>query len=135
MLLLRLRRSPRLLLVVALGTRSLEDHDSTAETVRATTSGMRLVLILPVLVVAAAGSLLAAGAAPAKDQPSTIYVDRAGGYRITVPRTWQIVPPNAAFVKRLAANLKKQKKTALAAAYSESLALVPAQAMLPDSKP
>ena len=57
---------------------------------------MRLALLLPVLAVAAVGSLLAAGAAPAKDQPSTIYVDRAGGYRITVPKTWQLVPPSAA---------------------------------------
>jgi hypothetical protein len=83
---------------------------------------MRLALLLPVLAVAAAGALLAAGAAPAKDQPSTIYVDRSGGYRITVPKTWQLVPPNAAVVKRMAAQLKKQKKTELANAYSEMVA-------------
>jgi len=74
------------------------------------------------LVVVLAGSLVAAGAAPAKNQPSTIYVDQAGGYRITVPKTWQIVPPNATAVKQLAAKLKKQKKTALATAYSDMIA-------------
>ena len=29
-----------------------------------------------------------AGGAAAKSQPSTIYVDKAGGYAIAVPKTW-----------------------------------------------
>jgi hypothetical protein len=74
-----------------------------------------------VLATAVTGSLVAAGAAPAKDQPSTIYVDQAGGYRITVPKTWQIVPPNVTLVKQLVAKLKKQKKTDLATFYSDMI--------------
>jgi hypothetical protein len=83
---------------------------------------MRVALVAAVLVVAAAVSLVAANAAPTKDQPSTIYVDKAGGYRITVPRTWQVVPPSATLVKQLVTQLKKQKKAELAAAYSEMIA-------------
>ena len=71
------------------------------------------------LLVVLAGSLLVAGAAPAKNQPSTIYVDQPGGYRITVPRTWQLVKPSVAAVKQTIATLKKQKKTELAAVYSD----------------
>ena len=66
-------------------------------------------------------SLNAAAAAPAKNQPSTIYVDQAGGYRITVPRTWQVVKPSVAAVKQTIAQLKKQKKTELAAVYSDMI--------------
>jgi len=82
---------------------------------------VRVALVVCAIAVAIAGSLPAAGAAPAKNQPSTIYVDRSGGYRITVPRTWQIVPPSTTLVKRKIATLKKQKKTALAAAYSDMI--------------
>lgn len=71
------------------------------------------------LLVVLAGSLLVAGAAQAKNQPSTIYVDQPGGYRITVPRTWQLVKPSVAAVKQTIATLKKQKKTELAAVYSD----------------
>ena len=51
------------------------------------------------------------GRRSAKNQPSTIYVDQSGGYRITVPKTWQIVKPSVAAVKQTIAQLKKQKKT------------------------
>ncbi len=84
---------------------------------------MRRAALLAVLLAAAAGSLVAAGAAPAaKPLASTIYVDQPGGYRITVPKTWQIVPPSAAAVKQLVAQLKKQKKTELATVYSDMIA-------------
>lgn len=82
---------------------------------------MRVALLVPVVLVAVAGSLLAAGAAPAKNQPLTIYVDQSAGYRITVPRTWQVVPPSLAMVKQTVAKLKKQKKTELAAVYSDMI--------------
>jgi hypothetical protein len=79
---------------------------------------MRGVALLA-LVAFAGASLLASGAASAKDQPSTIYVNQGQGYRITVPRTWQVVKPSVAAVKQTIAQLKKQKKTQLAAVYSD----------------
>jgi hypothetical protein len=84
---------------------------------------MRPAPLLAVLAAVVAGSLVAAGAAPAaKTLPSNIYVDRSGGYRITVPKTWQIVPPSAVAVKQIVAKLKKQKKTELATVYSDMIA-------------
>jgi hypothetical protein len=70
------------------------------------------------LVVAVSISLLGAGPAGAKNLPSTIYVDKSAGYRITIPSKWQVIPPSVALVKKKVAQLKKQKKTELAAAYS-----------------
>jgi hypothetical protein len=78
-------------------------------------------LLLTLLAVALSGSLVAAAATP-KKQPSTIYVDKAMGYRITVPQTWQIVPPSVAGVKARIAQLKRQKKTQLATYYSDMIA-------------
>src|SRR5262249_49885511 len=103
------------------GRRSLEQCHSTAKDGACYLVRMRVALVVPALVAALVASLLAAGAAPAKNQPSTIYVDRSGGYRITVPRTWQVVPPSAALVKQTITKLKKQKKTDLAAAYSDMI--------------
>jgi hypothetical protein len=92
---------------------------------------MRRALLLPVLMIAAAGSLVAAGAAPAaKTLPSNIYVDQSGGYRITVPKTWQVVPPSTVLVKQIVAQLKKQKKTALATVYSDMIATAAARSEL-----
>jgi hypothetical protein len=79
------------------------------------------------VLVALTGSLLAAGAVSAKDQPSTIYVDRSAGYRITVPRTWQVVPPSVAAVKQTSARLKKQKKTELASVYDQMVSTAAAR--------
>jgi hypothetical protein len=73
------------------------------------------------LLVAVTGSLLVAGTAGAADQPSTIYVDKNGGYRITVPRTWQVVPPSVAAVRQTITRLKKQKKTDLATFYANQI--------------
>jgi hypothetical protein len=92
---------------------------------------MRRALLLPMLALAAAGSLVAAGAAPAaKTLPSNIYVDQGGGYRITVPKSWQVVPPSTALVKQIVTKLKKQKKTELAAVYSEMVATAAARKQL-----
>jgi hypothetical protein len=78
---------------------------------------MRLVLAGTLAAVVSA-SLLVAGPATAKNLPSTIYVDKSAGYRITIPTKWQVIPPSVALVKRKVAQLKKQKKAGLAAAYS-----------------
>ncbi len=69
------------------------------------------------LVLAVAASLVA-GAASAKNLPSTIYVDKSGGYRITIPKTWQVIPPSVPIIKKKIATLKKQKKADLASVYS-----------------
>ena len=76
------------------------------------------IAVASVLVFALTGSLLTAGAATPKTLPSTIYVDKSGGYRITVPKAWQVVPPSVPAVKQAITRLKKQKKTQLAAVYS-----------------
>jgi len=71
---------------------------------------------------ALAFAAVATGAA-AKNQPSTIYVDKAGGYAIAVPKTWQLIPRSQAGVKALIAKLKKKSSTvSLADFYSTILA-------------
>jgi hypothetical protein len=79
-------------------------------------------LIVPALLLAVTASLAVAGTASAKNLPSTIYVDKSGGYRITVPKTWQVVPPVLSLVKKKVATLKKQKKADLASVYSSYIA-------------
>jgi hypothetical protein len=78
------------------------------------------VALVSVLTTLLAVSLLAA--AGAKNVPSTIYVDKSGGYRITIPKTWQVVPPSLAAVKQTITRLKKQKKTGLAGEYEQYIA-------------
>jgi hypothetical protein len=71
---------------------------------------------------ALAFAAVAAGAG-VKNQPSTIYVDKAGGYAIAVPKTWQLIPRSQAGVKALIAKLKKKSSTvSLADFYSTILA-------------
>jgi hypothetical protein len=73
--------------------------------------------------VAALALATLAGGAAAKNQPSTIYVDKAGGYAIAVPKTWQLIPRSQAGVKALIAKLKKKSSTvSLADFYSTILA-------------
>jgi hypothetical protein len=83
------------------------------------------VAAFPVLATVLAAAIVAVpvtlAAAPPKNQPSTIYVDQSGGYRITVPRTWQVMPPSVAAVKQTITRLEKQKKTELAAFYSDQI--------------
>ena len=43
--------------------------------------------------IALVAGLLLAGASAAAKQPSTIYLDKSAGYRITIPKKWQVVPP------------------------------------------
>jgi hypothetical protein len=78
-------------------------------------------VLASIALVAVTGSLIAAGTVSAKNQPSTIYVDKAAGYRITVPETWQVVPPSVAGVKQTIARLKKQKKAQLAEFYDQMI--------------
>jgi hypothetical protein len=69
--------------------------------------------------VVAAASL--AGGATAKNVPGTTYVDKAGGYAITIPKTWKLVPRSKPALKSLIAQLKKKQQTDLAATYSSIL--------------
>jgi hypothetical protein len=62
------------------------------------------------LVSALALAVVSGGAA--KSQPSTIYVDKAGGYAIAIPKTWKLIPRTQAGVKALIATLEKEKSTA-----------------------
>jgi len=74
--------------------------------------------------------LFLAAPAAAKNLPSTTYVDKSAGYRITIPTKWQVVPPSVALVKAKVAQLKKQKKTQLATAYSDYISTKSARAEL-----
>jgi hypothetical protein len=56
---------------------------------RARAGGLAIVVVL----------VLAAGASAA-NIAGTTYVDKGGGYTITIPRTWQVVPRKVAEVKR-----------------------------------
>jgi hypothetical protein len=78
---------------------------------------------------ARAGGLVAvlavaiAAAAPAANLPVTTYVDKGGGYSITVPRTWQTVPRTVPQVKALIAKLKEKASTVdLANFYAQLIA-------------
>jgi len=52
-------------------------------------------------------AVISSGAA--KSQPSTIYVDKAGGSATAIPKTWKLIPPTQAGVKALIATLEKKK--------------------------
>ena len=61
--------------------------------------------------------------AGAATQPSTTYVDKQGGYRITIPTKWETIPRSATQIKQMIATLKKKKTTVdLADAYASILA-------------
>jgi hypothetical protein len=61
--------------------------------------------------------------AGAATQPSTTYVDKQGGYRITIPTKWETIPRSSAQIKQMIATLKKKKTTLdLADAYASILA-------------
>jgi hypothetical protein len=68
-----------------------------------------------------AGAL--SGAAAGANVPGTVYVDKPAGFRITIPKTWQLVPRSVPQVKQLVATLQKKSATAaLAAAYASIIA-------------
>ena len=61
--------------------------------------------------------------AGAATQPSTTYVDKQGGYAITIPTKWETIPRSSAQIKQMVATLKKKKSTRdLADAYASILA-------------
>jgi hypothetical protein len=60
-------------------------------------------------------------AASAANQPSTTYVDKPGGYAITIPRTWQLIPRTVPAVKALAAKLNKKSSTKTLASYYKGI--------------
>ncbi len=75
---------------------------------------------LGVIVVVVAAVLASSSAAT--NVAGTTYVDKPGGYSITIPKTWQLIPRSVAQTKTLITTLKKQKKTALAKFYSTIIA-------------
>ena len=66
-----------------------------------------------------AASVAAAGGAA--NQPSSTYVDKAGGYAITIPKTWQLIPRTVPAVKALAAKLNKKAATKSLAGYYKGI--------------
>src|SRR4051812_49830858 len=71
-----------------------------------------------------AAALLSASAGAA-NVAGTTYVDKGGGYSITIPKNWQLVPRTVPKVKALAAKLKKKKTTAdLATFYTQLISTV-----------
>jgi hypothetical protein len=67
---------------------------------------------------AACCALAFAGVAAAAKPASTKWVVRAHGFSVILPPKWYAVPRTAGAVTRTIADLKKQKRTALAAEYS-----------------
>jgi hypothetical protein len=74
------------------------------------------------LVAAVAFAVVVVTGSSAANVKGTRWVDKAGGYTITIPKTWQLIPRTTAQVNTLIATLKKQKKTALASFYKSILA-------------
>jgi hypothetical protein len=72
-------------------------------------------------------ALSLAATAGAANVPSTTYADKAGGYTITIPKTWQLVPRTVPRVKALAAKLKKSKATISLGNYYLTLIATPDQ--------
>jgi hypothetical protein len=72
-------------------------------------------------------ALILAGVGNAADLPSTTYADKAGGYTITIPKTWELVPRTVPLVKALAAKLKKTKSTVALGNYYLTLIATPQQ--------
>lgn len=70
-------------------------------------------------------ALAAAAASTAANIPGTTFVDKRGGYAITIPRTWQVVPRSIAQVDALAAKLQRKKSTAELAAFYKQLIASP----------
>jgi hypothetical protein len=66
---------------------------------------------------AALAVTVAAAATAAKPVPSNIWVVKSQGFAITLPKTWQAIPPTVADVKTLIARYKKSKSTADLANY------------------
>ena len=81
---------------------------------RAARAGGLTIAIAGVVVVVLTGGT----AARAGGTPPTTYLDKAGRFSITVPRTWQVVPRTVPQVQGLVRQLTQKKQTALADAYS-----------------
>jgi hypothetical protein len=71
---------------------------------------------------AIAFALLAVSGSSAADVKGTRWIDKPGGYSITIPKTWQLIPRTTAQINTLIATLDKKKQTALAAFYKTILA-------------
>jgi hypothetical protein len=75
------------------------------------------------LAVAVVGSAGAASAAKVKGTP---IVDKAKGYGIVLPATWELIPRSQSQVDALIARLKKTKSTVALAKYYQALVSTPA---------
>jgi hypothetical protein len=71
--------------------------------------------------IATALALAVVAAGAAKNQPSTTYVDKPGGYAIAIPKTWQLIPRSVPAVKALAAELQKKSATKPLAGYYKGI--------------
>jgi hypothetical protein len=62
-------------------------------------------------VLAAALAAVAVAATPPKTTKGTTYASQSGGYALTVPATWKLIPRTVPQIKSAIAALKKQKKS------------------------
>jgi hypothetical protein len=74
------------------------------------------------LAVAIAVAVVVVSGSSATDVKGTRWIDKPGGYSITIPKTWQLIPRTTAQVKTLIATLEKKKQTALASFYKSLIA-------------
>ena len=84
---------------------------------------MRFRITAAVLSLTCAACVVTAGGAGAAKVKYRAYQSKSGGYILTIPASWQLVPRSQAGVKALAARYAKSKKTAaLGKAYAAILA-------------
>ncbi len=74
------------------------------------------------LALAIAVAVVVASSSSAANVKGTKWVDKAGGYTITVPKTWELIPRTTAQVNTSIATLDKKKQTALARFYKALIA-------------
>lgn len=67
-------------------------------------------------------AIVAVSGSSAANVKGTTWVDKPGGYAITIPKTWQLIPRTTAQIDTLVAALDKKKQTALAAFYKTIIA-------------
>jgi hypothetical protein len=83
------------------------------------------------LAVAVVCAAALSGAAAGTNVPGTTYVDKTAGFRITIPKTWELVPRSVAQVKQVVATLKKKPATVeLADAYASIIATAAGQSQI-----
>jgi hypothetical protein len=82
-------------------------------------------LLAAILLVVLAGSALLVGSARATNVKGIIIYDKAKGYALTIPASWEPIPRSVAQVKAAIATLNEKKSTKSLAKYYQSILSTP----------